>query len=1080
MRSAPTGKLTWLHLSDLHFGHGADARTRFEQQTVTLAILDDVKRMRVVLGSPDLVLLTGDIAFSAAPIEYDMARGWLTKLLTAAGVGAERLHLVPGNHDVNRKLAVAGPAKLMHQGIRRNPADVDELVASVEAMKGIWPKLEAYQAFSREYGCPELTPATPAWVKTIDTAVGAVCLIGLNTTFASFDNSDGPTTLMLGLGQLQRALEQAPSNALLFVLQHHPPKWLRDGDDLRAFLQQRPHILFCGHVHEQQGFLRLPLTQPGTFEMIAGAGHGDEAGEHAYAWGTLGRDGVEYFPRAWDAKSKRFRAQQIDPPKEHKQYDADVGEYVVLPRDRMPNLLREWLIESPSRAAMASVDSDVVAFRAPEESARPTVAPFDPAKPHFSVPHAAKGKGVIGRDAALAKVREKLAAGQPTSIGQTAAFVGLGGLGKTQLAVEYAHDFCQEYSGGVYWFNADEDLDGQLTRLAVEAQWVSPLSDAKTKLDVATYRIRSRSDCLIIFDNVEDMSRIDALRPLPPAKPHLLLTSRKVHPGFAPVDLERLDEAFSLVMLRSESQRPIDNVEEIAAAQRVLAPLDGLPLAIELAGAYLRRYPGVTLDTYGKQLEEKGIEARGLREDRYTQSFTRHEAGLRATLQISQSIFDATPRLRDVVDLLAWSASAAMGTELMRAALGVEDLELEEALSEGATLRIFRKDAATAGSGPRYQMHRLVREARRLEVPFEQNDAIWRNVARRIGDWFQQHRQDFTHLPLFEAELDHLQAWQEHAERLGETREAVRLLWLHAYPTHHRGRYAETVSLVQRALDEFTRRNVNDAELEGHLRNDLGSSLLHAGHYDMGLLMLQKAVDIRIHALGEQHPDTAFALCNLGSAYSHQKNNAKALETTERALTMQRRLPATRWEDLARSLHNAGTNLVDLGNPRRGLHLLQEAYRIQVDCQGEQDPASARYLAAIGFTLRTLRQVDDAVQKLNAAILIVNRVLGTRHPEVADVLDKLANAEAARGNVNDATVRHEEALRLRIETLGPDHPKTMQSRANIARVLMDRKLPQRAFTVVNEGLTAVPNHPELKRLRSELLGKKPAKLKKPK
>ena len=69
-----------------------------------------------------------------------------------------------------------------------------------------------------------------------------------------------------------------------------------------------PHILFCGHVHEQGGLLSAPLHGGEWLELVAGAGHADphQPAEHAYAWGRLSPAGLEYFPRTWNEKQHRF------------------------------------------------------------------------------------------------------------------------------------------------------------------------------------------------------------------------------------------------------------------------------------------------------------------------------------------------------------------------------------------------------------------------------------------------------------------------------------------------------------------------------------------------------------------------------------------------------------------------------------------------------------------------------------------------------------------------------------------------------------------------------------------------------
>ena len=102
----------------------------------------------------------------------------------------------------------------------------------------------------------------------------------------------------------------------------------------------------------------------------------------------------------------------------------------------------------------------------PQAPATPRVADYNPSKYVFSVPFRQKGDQVIGREAALQAVRKQLTEGRRTAIGQAAAFQGLGGLGKTQLAVEYAYRFKDSYPNGIIWLNADQDIDAQLTELA--------------------------------------------------------------------------------------------------------------------------------------------------------------------------------------------------------------------------------------------------------------------------------------------------------------------------------------------------------------------------------------------------------------------------------------------------------------------------------------------------------------------------------------------------------------------------------------------------------------------------------------
>ena len=102
-----------------------------------------------------------------------------------------------------------------------------------------------------------------------------------------------------------------------------------------------------------------------------------------------------------------------------------------------------------------------------------------------------------------------------------------------------------------------------------------------------------------------------------------------------------------------------------------------------------------------------------------------------------------------------------MSKELICIALDVQDeTDLIGALGLGAKLRLLQKSS----DGQRYALHRLVRRVRREEIPIESYSDWAQGICRRLGDWFQNLREDFTALPKFEAELDHIKEWAKNAE----------------------------------------------------------------------------------------------------------------------------------------------------------------------------------------------------------------------------------------------------------------------------------------------------------------------------
>ena len=94
--------LTWLHVSDVHLGHGT-AANRWDQQLVLDTLRADLAHLaRDGFPAPDVILATGDIASSGRVDEYVAAASWIDAVATLLAVPSSMVFLVPGNHDVQR------------------------------------------------------------------------------------------------------------------------------------------------------------------------------------------------------------------------------------------------------------------------------------------------------------------------------------------------------------------------------------------------------------------------------------------------------------------------------------------------------------------------------------------------------------------------------------------------------------------------------------------------------------------------------------------------------------------------------------------------------------------------------------------------------------------------------------------------------------------------------------------------------------------------------------------------------------------------------------------------------------------
>ena len=192
----------------------------------------------------------------------------------------------------------------------------------------------------------------------------------------------------------------------------------------------------------------------------------------------------------------------------------------------------------------------------------------------------ARNPGFTGRDGLLAAVRERLLAGDRAVV---QALQGMGGVGKTQLAIEYAHRFAGAYDLA-WWVNAEQAglIGDQFAALGAALGCVQPGAGIEAVRAAVLAELRQRGRWLLVFDNAENPAD---MRPwLPGGGGHVLITSRER--GWAeiaaPVEVDVLARAESVAILQ-------DRVAGLGAADadRLAAQLGDLPLAVAQAAGFM-------------------------------------------------------------------------------------------------------------------------------------------------------------------------------------------------------------------------------------------------------------------------------------------------------------------------------------------------------------------------------------------------------------------------------------------------------------------------------------------------------------
>ncbi|WP_437607344.1 CHAT domain-containing protein [Sorangium sp. So ce834] len=315
---------------------------------------------------------------------------------------------------------------------------------------------------------------------------------------------------------------------------------------------------------------------------------------------------------------------------------------------------------------------------------RPVVAsyPFSRAAVEDSAPDRPRGEapffvpfprnpGFVGRNAELAQLHRLLQEGDARSA-RPVMLTGMGGAGKTQLAVEYAHAFRERYPGGIYWINAaGGDIRAEIAKLAVamgQSAGEGAASEQQMRL-VAAFQaaLGSRPRALVVFDNVEEPRDLDSDAKAGFVPSNLgcavMFTTRRRDDSYRVVEVGVLPEEAAVELLLSARRRApapeAGGPEERATARVICQALGRLPLALALAAAYLGKYDDIAPADYLERIRTEGalltvddaeVEARHLA--------TRHTAGVGATLALQWDAL-SEPEARATLQTAALLGEAA-------------------------------------------------------------------------------------------------------------------------------------------------------------------------------------------------------------------------------------------------------------------------------------------------------------------------------------------------------------------------------------------------------------------------------------
>jgi len=633
-----------------------------------------------------------------------------------------------------------------------------------------------------------------------------------------------------------------------------------------------------------------------------------------------------------------------------------------------------------------------------------------------------------GREKSLQYLYESFMGHDPAQ--RTQAIHGLGGVGKTQLALEYAYRHRQEYAI-VWWVRAEEPITLATDFLRLGGHLSGGVRESappEVVCDAIRRALDRRSDWLLIFDNVPGPNAISHVLPQS-RNGNVLITSRNPNwrgvGGSYHLGPWQRSEAVEFLRKRTGLTEPDETVNRLADA------LGDLPLALEQAGACIEQ-THISFEDYLQRFQTH-------RQDvlRLTQPGGDYPDTVATTWDISfDRIRGASRAAGDLLNLCAFLSADEIRRDLLSRGAHVIPYPLSGSLSnaamfDGAVAALLQYSLIDANEQA-ISLHRLVAAVTRDRLSLVDRKH-WAEVALRlINDAFAFESIDIGTWGQCSALMPHVSAVTAHAE----------------------------------ALDVAP-------EVNASLLNEAGRYLLKDGHFAESKELLERALELARKAYGDKHPAVSAVVNDLGRVHMRLGNLTEARHHYEWALGIDEPTHGHNHPHVATIVNNYGMCLMASGDPANALKHFEWALAVYRSHFGEHHPKTASTMNNLGYARMRLGDVEGARACFDAALAVAEAKLGPLHPTVASILHNLGSVMKSSGCLAEARQHFERALAINTAAYVPTHPDVARDVDSLGEVLQALGETTAARDHYEKAMAAVvklhgPDHAQAAAIRTAL------------
>lgn len=746
----------------------------------------------------------------------------------------------------------------------------------------------------------------------------------------------------------------------------------------------------------------------------------------------------------------------------------------------------------------------------------------------FGVPYQ-RNSYFTGRESVLARLHEQLTQSAVTAVTQVQAISGLGGVGKTQTAVEYAYryHYDQRTYAMVFWVKANTEANIATDFAGIANQLALPVSQSTQaeKIPAVQAWLSTHHDWLLIFDNADTPDWLAGFMPTNP-QGRVLVTSRASildQIGIrSPIALDVLssDEAIDLLFERTGYERTDTN---LTAGTELNRELDGLPLALEQASAFIVRQR-IDFATYLRTYRKRGLSQLEKEKAKTGQYFS---SVLKTWTINFEAVTAENPAASALLELSAFLAPDAIPYciliagadhlgDLLTNYIGHDGNDCEERQLALCELLALLSQYSLINWDPdqnAYSVHRLVQAVVRDEI--EQTTAYsWLEIVTvAITDAYPGS--EFKHWETCTYLLPHWLRVDEQAHQTRYESEAlVALLSQAGVFLKDQGRYGEAELLFHRALGMYQRLLGERHPAVANSLNNLATVYSNQGRYSEAESLFRQALELNA-LLDENLPDVAIGLNNLAQLYCDQGNYSEAEPLYEEALELYRRLqeeislPATKIlnnlaqlyyhqgryseaepmykevivqqqclleendPDVATSANNLARVYLDQGRYTEAEPLFRKVLTLQKQVLGDDHPNMAGSLSNLALLYLYQGRYSKAEPLFQKILDVRQRLFGEEHRDIASSLHDLALLYSNQGRYSEAESLFKQALDMYQRLLGEEHPDVANNLNSLAVLYANRRQYSKAEPLFQQALELSQRllgneHPHTQRVQKSL------------